>query len=489
MKQCEQQRLLGWFHLPEAPDNRVPGILTWEPTDGATLELVGGFSPPPNYELAPDGLSAHTTQTIGNVRPGTIFGETTTGKKLSIWDAQRGNYSANAITHQMHQEFWSSSWVCIGAHVSDPEEERFTKVTIVLDELYYLIGDPRFCPPQWAKIEGVDNPGEPLDNGTLLKPYVLPVVGGIRSECDVTDTESASYSINTRATAPWVSEATEAMPSFKLDMMTNNLRRGPVIELAVGANASVKLPGGAAGGATDFVDRISPITDLVRLATFDSCGIETIALSTLDDEHTSLLSRIGEPAVPNGKHEPMSVVFDFADVPLTTYLAVRESLTGSRQADYAWSVIIGHCGYSPRFTEQYVSQVLAAAEGFHTWCLKNTGDPTLKARLTALHDSLAPELKSQLKLDVDNWAEWAVWARHHVAHGGTKNRKFISDGMQTLAVAKTVHLVTYLAVLHELDVPVKKLTNAVINHPRLRAFVPHCEIVNRIQPPSTSGAH
>jgi len=46
MKQCEPQRILGWFHLPEDRDNRLPGILTWEPADGATLELFGGFSPP-----------------------------------------------------------------------------------------------------------------------------------------------------------------------------------------------------------------------------------------------------------------------------------------------------------------------------------------------------------------------------------------------------------------------------------------------------------
>ncbi len=486
MKQCEPQRILGWFHLPEDPDHRQPGILTWEPNGGGTLELFGGFSPPPDYQPNPDGSGAYTTQMIGDVRSGTIYGETPSGEKLSIWEAQRGKYTVNGITHQVREEFWSSSWLCVGAHVESPGEARFTKARTALDELYYLINDARFCPPVWKRIEGVDNPGERLENGTRLMPYVLPVIGGYRAECVAADTTDARYSINTRATAPWVSNATEAMPDLKLDMMRRNLRRGQVIELEVGANVSIRLPDDAAGSAADFVDRMSPILDLIRLATFDFCGVEAIALSTVDGEDVSLLSRVGEPGTPDDKHDPMAVVFGFEDVPLSQYLAKRESLIGTRQADYAWSVIIGHCGYAPLYTEQYVSQVLAAAEGFHTWCLKNDRDE-LKDRLRALHDSLDLDLQSRLGLDVDNWVEWAVWARNHVAHGGTKRKKFISDGAQIQALARTVHLVTYLAVLRELDVPVEKVKEALLNHPRLRTFVSHCEIVNQIQPPAAPG--
>lgn len=482
MKQCESQRILGWFHLPEDPDNRLPGILTWEPTEGATLELFGGFSPPPNYQPNPTGSGVYTTQMIGDVRPGTIYGETPSGKKLSIWDAQRGKYTASGFHHQVQEEFWSASWVCIGDHIASLDEARFTKTIVVLDDLYYMINDPRLCAPQWTRIEGVDNPGERLDNGTRLLPYVLPVIGGDRAECVSANTDSAGYSLNTRATAPWISPATEAMPDFKLDMMTNRQRRGPVIKFSVGASTHIRLPDEALGSAADFVALTSPILDLVRLATFDSCGVEEVALSTIDGESISLLSRIGEPAAPTETHEPTSVVFDFADVPLAKYLVTRASLTSGRQADYAWNVIIGHCGYAPRFTEQYVSQVLAAAEGFHTWCLNNPA-AALNARLKALHSSLAPEVRERLGLDVDNWADWAVWARNHVAHGGTKRRNSITDHLQLYAVAKTVHLVAYLAVLRQLDVPTAKIKEALLNHPRLSDFVSHCEVVNQIKSP------
>uniref|UniRef100_UPI001C3F43CA ApeA N-terminal domain 1-containing protein n=1 Tax=Dietzia cinnamea TaxID=321318 RepID=UPI001C3F43CA len=466
-------------------DNRLPGILTWEPTGGATLELLGGFSPPPEYQPDQDGSGFHTTRMIGDVRPGTIYGETPSGRKISIWDAQRGKYTVNGFGHQVREEFWSAQWVCIGDHIVSPDESKFANAEIVLDELYYMIDDPRLCPPKWANIEGVDNPRERLDNGTFLLPYVLPVIGGNRNECVAANTDDVCYALNTRATAPWISPATEAMPDLKLDLMTNRQRRGPVINLSVGASASIRRSDGAAGSASDFVDRMSPIIDLVRLATFDSCGVEKIALSTIDGENISLLTRIGEDAAPTAPHEPESVVFDFADVPLAKYLATRESLTTVHHADYAWNVIIGHCGYAPRFTEQYVSQVLAAAEGFHTWCLGNP-EATLSVRLHALHESLPADVQKQLGLDVENWAKWSVWARNHVAHGGAKQKKSITDHSQLYAVAKTVHLVTYLAVLRQLDVPIAKIRDALLNHPRLSNFVPHCEVVNKIKPPENS---
>ncbi|MFD4367088.1 HEPN domain-containing protein [Rhodococcus sp. NPDC058521] len=478
MRQCELQRIKGWFYLPEASDEKVPGILSWEPSKGATLELIGGFSPGPDYRENPEGTGCVSHQIVGDVRSGTIFGVSDSGTPLSIWEAQRGNYTAG-MSGQVREEFWESGWVCVGVHIGSSRDPDFSKATLVLDELYYLVDDARFCPPQWAKIEGVDSPGELLENGTRLTPYILPVVGGYRAECVHAETDETRYSISTRATRPWASVATEAMPALKLDMMTQKQRRGQVIELHVGADASIRLHEGAVGSAADFTDRMGPVLDLIRLATFSTADVEAISLKTTGDEDVSLLSRIGEPANPVKTHEPAAVVFDFSDVSLDSYLKTWKKLTQGRQADYAWSVIVGHCGYSPEIVEQYVSQVLAAAEGFHTWCL-NAGGAELNPRLKALHNMLPAEVGSRLNLDVDKWADWAVWARNHVAHGGSKRQRFIKDSLEILAVAKSVHLVTYLVVLCELGVPDEKICDALKDHPRLSAMVSYCEVVNQI---------
>lgn len=90
MRQSEAQRIPGWFYLPEAPDEKLPGVLTWEPLEGATLELIGGFSPLPDYRPSQHGSGMTTTHEIGDVRPGAISGESAAGKRLSIWEAQRG---------------------------------------------------------------------------------------------------------------------------------------------------------------------------------------------------------------------------------------------------------------------------------------------------------------------------------------------------------------------------------------------------------------
>ncbi|MEU5759850.1 HEPN domain-containing protein [Nocardia sp. NPDC047648] len=480
MRQCDAQRIRGWFFLPEAPDNRVPGILVWEPSDGAKLELIGGFSPQPEYQLTPDGKGEMTNQLVGDIRSGTIYGESNSGQKLSIWDAQRTTYSAG-LQGRVHEESWESTWVCVGAHVPSPQQDQFSSAALVLDDLYYLTDDGRFCPPQWVKIEGVDSPGKRLENGTLLMPYALPIVGGYRAECVVGETDEARYSVDTKATRPFLSPATQAMPDLMLELMTKRRRHGPVIELRVDASVCIRLPQDAAGSAAKFVDCMAPVTDLLRLATFSPCGIEAIALNTIDDGEAFLLSSLGEPARPDETHQPAHTVFTFADVSLDSYLKTRQRLTEQRQAGYAWNVAIGLCGYSSRYVEEYVSQSLAAAEGFHLWCLDGAPNAKLNERLRQLHERLDAELQTQVALDAEKWIDWAVWARNHVAHGGTKRQRIINDSMEVVAIAESVHLVTYLVVLQELGVPVEKIRDALRNHPRLRVMAAKSSVVNQIE--------
>jgi hypothetical protein len=483
VRQSELQRIKGWFYLPESLADRVPGILSWQPDGGATLELIGGFSPGPVYHRTSTG-GLRTNQIVGDVRPGTIYGESDTGEHISVWDAQRGPITAGLIG-DVREEFWHSSWICIGAHILSPHEPALTRAVVTADELYYLTEDPRFCPPQWARSEDVEHPGELQPDGTLLTPYIFPVIGGYRAEYAQGDTADASYSIATTATRPWASEATEAYPDLKLQMMTANLRGGKVIKLHVGAHAVIRLPDNASGSAADFFDRMSAVDDLVQLATFEPCGIAQITMSTTDNRQVSLLVHTGEVARPDDVHKPASVVFTLADVPLGTYLQARQGLTDGNQASYAWSVVVGLCGYSSRIVEEYVSQALAGAEGFHHWCLAGGNSMQLKDRLKALHDKLDPEVQASLGLNVEHWVSWAVWARNHVAHGGTKKWRPFEDNVQLHAVAESVHLVSYLALLQELGVPADKACDALLNHPRLQVTAQRCSDVNDLpaEPP------
>ncbi|WP_285034307.1 HEPN domain-containing protein [Mycolicibacterium sp. lyk4-40-TYG-92] len=483
MRQSEPQRIKGWFYLPESPADRVPGILSWQPDGGATLELIGGFSPGPEYHRTSTG-GLRASQLIGDVRQGTIYGESDTGEAISVWDAQRGRYTAG-LAGVVRDEFWHSSWICVGAHIASPHEPVLAKAVVMADELYYLTEDPRFCPPQWARSDDVEHPGELQPDGTLLTPYVFPVIGGYRAEYAQGDTTDASYSIATTATRPWASPATEAYPDLKLHMMTADLRGGSVIKLHVGAQAVIRLPDNASGSAVAFFDRMTAVDDLVQLATFEPCGIAQVTMTTTDDTQVSLLVHAGEVARPDDAHKPASVVFTLADVPLDAYLHVRERLADGYQASYAWSVVVGLCGYSSRIVEEYVSQAFAGAEGFHHWCLSGGNNMHLKDRLKALHNKLDPKVQALLGLNINHWLSWAVWARNHVAHGGTNKWRPLQDNFQLHAVAESVHLVSYLALLQELGVPVEKTCDALRNHPRLQVTAQRCSEVNDLasEPP------
>jgi hypothetical protein len=194
---------------------------------------------------------------------------------------------------------------------------------------------------------------------------------------------------------------------------------------------------------------------------------------------------VGKVAHPDDVHEPASVVFTFADVPLEAYLKARQRLAAGNQASYAWNVTVGLCGYTSRIVEEYVSQALASAEGFHCWCLKGGERVPLNARLKALHDKLAPEVQAALRLDTEHWASWAVWARNHVAHGGTKKWRPLRDNFQPHVIAESVHLITYLAALQELGVPLDKVLDALLNHPRLQLLAQRSSEVNGLpaEPP------
>jgi hypothetical protein len=476
MRTCDEHRIKGWFYFADAPDDRVPGILTWSQERGADLELIGGISPKPEFERI-DESTWTTSQIVGDTFPSTIYGESSSGEKISLWNAERGNYKAGTIGY-VQEEFWHTSWACIGAHVPSADTRVLRGFEVALDDLYYLTGDGRFCAPQWAPIEGVDHAGEQQDDGTFLLPYVLPVIGGHRASCASGSTADANYRIGTYATRPLVSPATEAHPALKLDFMTKRRRCGPSIELAVSAYAKVTLLDDSAGSAEEFLNQTEPLLGLMSLATFATSGVERMEAQTIDGDDISLLCRAGHLSKP--ETEAGAVVFTLDDVPLDAFLKTWQRLTSGEQAQYALNWVVSLIGHSPLMVEEHVSQVLAAAEGFHTWCLAGGKSLDLKTRLMRLHEGLPEELKARLQLNRDQWAEWAVWARNHVAHGGTRKHRKISDFYQLKIIADSVRLVTYLAALMEFGVPDAKLTEALFTHQRLSVLAERCSEVSNL---------
>lgn len=464
-------RFTGWFHRSDDPDTTVPGILTWSDTDGATLELIGSLGPPPIFEeIAPN--SRRRTDPVSDSSPVTIYGTVESHHLLTLWAPELGNHRSH--NGQVFEEFWHSSWLCRGAHIPSTEHPVFHRVVIGLDDLIHMTSDQRLLPPKWAEIEGVEHPGERQEDGTLLMPYLLPVIGGNKASIDQGSLRETRFSVETLATRPWISPATESDPSLKLSFMTKTRRRGTTLELAVTARALLARADGSPLSAEDVLEAAQPLIGLMALARFGKPGLEYITAKTEERDGVSLHCQIGTPASPDEVSRSSELVFTLAQVPLQQFLDAWSKLTISAQATYAWNVVIGLIGHTSRVVEEEVSQVLAAAESLERWCLGGVEAAHLSERLANLHDRLPDEVKAQLGLDVTQWTSWAVWLRNHVDHGGAAKMRALGDAYQVKVVADSVRLVSYLAALHAIGAPPKSMTDALLQHPRLSVLRDRC---------------
>ena len=503
----EHHEVLGWFFLPEDPDNRVPGVLKWDPAKGAEIELMGGFSSLTIPPLEP-GVNCIIIDGIAASMPPaqTIYLETEAGKKYSIWDSWRSSYSS-VIPGKPCRERWLSRLVYVGDHVLS-EDKNFAKATFYIDELYYLVDGGWILSSKRCQMEGLERPGEKLESGTCLTPSTSLVMGGLQAGIFEGNTEGAHYSINLLQT-----------PRF-----TRQQRYGA--ELAISFKASVHITlrnqekvEDLAGRASDFVDNFAPIRDLMCLATFQRCGVSSINLEQKNKDGNNdyswlgalgipydeigpppadygfmlIKSRFGEVVRPYEFHESKKVVFTLNDISLENFLKERERLTRKDGAFDPWVILIGLCGYIPNYMEEYISQSFAAAEGFHKLCLGKDGH--LKKRLEDLYSLLPQKIRNQIKFDdnIEIWAELAANVRHRAAHGGPqdgRNNNTISDVIKryvgTLsisdcnAVAASAHLVTYLVLLNELGVSSEAICNALNIHPKISTMAYYCSKVRSL---------
>ena len=469
----EHHEIKGWFFLPEDPDNRVPGVLKWDPSDGgsATVELIGGFLP------------AEATE--NNMLKRTIYLETVRGEKYSVWDGVSTDSLSNGT--KTYEEHWYSNQIYFGDHIL-PTDASFTKATFELDELYYVADDQRIFKPEKGQGKIWEQIGQNSYSRPFLSFFKLPILSGNHRGKFTGSTKDAQYSINTWATHPYPNDS-------------YNHRCGLRFMISVGANVSVMLrnegteTGKLAGTASDLIDRFVPIYDLMRLATFQPCGVANIQLQQHDNEHGSLLVNLGEVARPNEHHEQLDVVFTLNDISLENFLKKRECLTNNYGAFDSWNILISFCGYSSKYMEEYISQILAAIENFHKRCLGKNGK--LKERLEDLYSLLPQKIWNQIKFDddIEIWAELAANVRHRAAHAGPQDEKdgkanpdagVIKRYVGTLsisdrnAIAVSAHLVTYLVLLNELGVSSEAICNALNMHPKISTMVYYCSKVRSL---------
>lgn len=417
----------GWWWPVGSVDSRVPGTLRWDPDSGISLELIGALKGP-EYG-------------------GAVLGEVDGNRPVSLWGV--AEIRSRSRANKRLSQTWDARSACIGAHIGSENDDAFTGCVLQMDNLFYLTGDQRFMPPQWHSIPGVEDPGDKQPDGSVAMPYLLPVLGGSNHSLITGDSATTRYQIGTRVTTPWTSPATEEWPHLKLDFLTQRTSSGPQITLRTSAWATVTPSDRPTVSASSLLDRVEPLQDYVTLATYAPAVTSQMRATTADGADVLLLTPLVLPA-HDVESSDLRAAFDFEQLTLQTFLETRDFMVEQPQGLFAWRMLLGQVGHRAKTLEEDVSMALAAAEGIHRWCCRGPKGKPLALRLRALHATLSTEMQELLNLKTDRWADWAGWVRNHIDHGGAETYNDLDLETQ-IALADTVRLVTYLAVLAQFD--------------------------------------
>src|ERR1041385_746225 len=115
----EEIRIKGTWWSPDRPGQELQGELTYGPTGGAELDLIGHFFETSDNSALP--------------RPFTVFGTTLRGRPVTLFDCR----TRNLTTHLPGgtSAHIASLFGVVGGHFVTPQEMRFCRVTARFTDL------------------------------------------------------------------------------------------------------------------------------------------------------------------------------------------------------------------------------------------------------------------------------------------------------------------------------------------------------------------
>lgn len=125
--------LKGYWYLPSDPENKIAGILTYDPNNSIVLELFGGF----NCSL--DALVSNKQKEVD-----VIFGKTSDGEDITLLHSSRSANIKFGATFPLVS--YSSSYLIIGKHINGLDERCNYWACVKIPELSH------WCPPSAVTI-------------------------------------------------------------------------------------------------------------------------------------------------------------------------------------------------------------------------------------------------------------------------------------------------------------------------------------------------
>lgn len=470
----EPREWAGEWWLPASPEDKVPGILKYDPDEGLLLRLIGGWEYRVTKEVSPGRTTIlHETQ-----KWPVVLGQAD-GKYMTLIDlgvSEVRSFSMSALFGVPDKLVLQAATALEGCHLVDPSQPEFIRGEVTVENL-----------TAWSRRSGVGiksnhfvEIGESLGNITATR---LPTI-----ECSLGNGITVQL-----ATVEWFPYREEYRAETKAHIREH---------------ASVRFLAETPLSLSDLTGYMSSIGDLISMSALMACGIisMTVYLPPTPDnfpakhpkrdkphEVNIYQQRITKPAPERPARELRNMVLALEDLPFED-LIPRWFEQASR-FNAARSMILGLRYVTGGYLESAVVTAVAAAESFHRslelkpplseeafkslrrtalgsadpehkqWLsdrlMKN--EPTLTQRLLHLVERPGGFM-SELVPDPKTWAKRAGGARNSIAHVGATERYDLDEMNAIVEVTSSVVVVN---LLYDLGMPQHRLEEGIKEHPAL----------------------
>ena len=470
LKLDEPGEWAGLWWLPEAPDERLPGVMRYDGRGGLSLSLIGAFEERIFRQLAPG-----VKDELEGVRVWDVIYGVAQQREITLLGCIRikSRRRICARVEGPDTQTVSATTAIIGAHVSGREDVAFEAAEISVEDLMLWAASSVF-----SAHHGTRN-GIPDGTGAIL---VKPVAA---QSATVNNTE---YRL----------EHTHTLPFWDWSRGKTVGRMRDVV--------SIRVRWAEPSALKTALEAASLVQDLIALATHRAAGVIWLQLELAGTKALLPDGRMLPPRRADVLYSPVAVgksdeqAVDPGSVtcemlPFEELMPHWCEVRGKLQA--AINMILG-LRYAPaRFVENNLLMAVGAAEALHRGLsieekpipeaefkkirkavlgqvpeeyrgrLKESirNSPTLRDRLLALAARPDQQAIGQLVPDVKHWAKRTTRARNDLAHEGKAPDHSIDE---LIAIVDTTSAVVILNVLHELGLPVERQREIVQDHPRFR---------------------
>lgn len=472
LKLDESGEWAGLWWLPEAPEERLSGVLRYDGKGGLSLSLIGAFDERISSSPAPGVTFVHA-----GVRTWDVIWGVADGREITLLDClpTRTDRSVFAGLKTSDMQVIVAAIGVVGVHVSRDEDTTFVATEVVVEDMMPWAASSVFS-GSFGHRDGE------LDGTGMIS--VEPV------EVEAVTVDGADYCLEHAYTLPFF--------DWRKGEVVGRMRDTVSIRVCRAESFSLKTA----------LEDASLIQDLIALATHCATGVIWVRLEAAGTkpgvQERCSQSRRRIPVlyspVAVGKCDgkavaPRRLLFTCEVLPFREVMPRWCEVRGKLQA--AINMILG-LRYAPaRFVENNLLMAVGAAEALHRGLgieekpipeavfkeMRNgmlgqvpeeyrgrfkgaiRNSPTLRDRLLALAARLDQEVIGRLVPDVDHWAKQTTRARNDLAHEGKTPSHSIDE---LIAIVDTTSAVVILNILHELGLPAERQREIVQDHPRFR---------------------